>query len=279
MQMRSLLNSIKILITFCCITQFAAFAQPECLPQSLAYQSGEVIRYDIKYNWGMLWVDAGEVFFAVEDTIYQGQKAYWFKSYGRSKPKWDWMYEVRDTFDAVGTINQLTPLFFRRNTKEGSYKVDNIYKFHDSKASLEAYIWNSDLADSQQKILDYNECIWDVLNAVYYARNIRYNDYQVGEKIPFNLIIDGKINHLYIRYLGKEILEMPSEKKYMAIKFSALLVDGTIFDGGEDMTVWVTDDKNKVPLKVEAKIKVGSVKAFLTHTKGLKHNNIKAIAD
>ncbi len=93
------------------------------------------------------------------------------------------------------------------------------------------------------------------------------------------MVIDGKVNYLFIRFLGKEVMEMPSEKKYSTIKFSALLVDGTIFDGGEDMTVWVSDDENKIPLKVEAKIKVGWIKAYLVDTKGLKYNDIQPLAD
>lgn len=254
-------------------------SQPNCLPQSNTFQAGELIKYDVKYNWGLLWVDAGEVNFMVEETVYEGKNAFWFKGYGRSKPKWDWVYKVRDSFDAIGTLEQLRPLYFRRNTSEGSYKVDNEYWYKPEKKLIQTKIYNSKIAQIKYSQTAYNECIWDLLSAVYYARNLNYASYKTNEKIPFNLIIDGKVNHLFVRYLGKEILEMPSEKKYKTIKFSALLVDGTIFDGGEDMTVWVTDDQNKIPLKVEAKIQVGWVKAFLVETKGLKYDAIQPIAD
>ena len=254
-------------------------AQPNCLSQTSTFKSGELISYDVKYNWGLLWVDAGEVSFMVEDTVYNDQKAYWFKGYGRSKPKWDWVYKVRDSFDAVGTMEQLKPLYFRRNTSEGSYLVDNEYWYDHKKNIVKSKVYNSDIKEIKHSQFAYNECIWDLLSAVYYARNLDYNQYKPNDKIPFNLIIDGKVNNLFVRYLGKEVLETPSGKKYPTIKFSALLVDGTIFDGGEDMTVWVTDDKNKIPLKVEAKIQVGWIKAFLKETKGLKYNAIQAIAD
>lgn len=254
------------------------FAQPNCLEQNSAFKAGELLSYDIKYNWGLLWVDAGEVSFMVEDTTYQGQKAFWFKGYGQSKPKWDWVYKVRDSFDAIGTIEQLTPLYFRRNTSEGSYKVDNENWYYNSKGIIKSKVYNSDTKETKWLKTTYDQCLWDLLSAVYYARNLNYASYRVNEKIPFNLIIEGKVNNLFVRYLGKDILEMPSGEKYKTIKFSALLVDGTIFDGGEDMTVWVSDDKNKVPLKVEAKIQVGWVKAFLINTKGLKYNAIQPIA-
>ena len=55
-----------------------------------------------------------------------------------------------------------------------------------------------------------------------------------------------------------------SGKEYLCYKFSALLVEGTIFSGGEDMVVWITADANRVPVMVEAKILIGSIKAYLT---------------
>ncbi|NJK87753.1 MAG: DUF3108 domain-containing protein [Bacteroidales bacterium] len=76
---------------------------------------------------------------------------------------------------------------------------------------------------------------------------------------------------MFIRYLGKETIETKEGIKYNCIKFSSLLVEGTIFKGGEDLIVWVTDDKNRVPVLVQAKILVGSVKAYLTGTEGLRN--------
>jgi hypothetical protein len=49
-----------------------------------------------------------------------------------------------------------------------------------------------------------------------------------------------------------------------------MLVEGTIFSGGEDLTVWVTDDKNKIPVLIKAKILVGSVKGVFQSAENLK---------
>ena len=54
------------------------------------------------------------------------------------------------------------------------------------------------------------------------------------------------------------------------------MVQGTIFRGNEDVLVWVTDDANKIPVYIEAKIILGSVKAYLLEAKGLK-NPMKAL--
>jgi hypothetical protein len=106
---------------------------------------------------------------------------------------------------------------------------------------------------------------------IYQARNIDFMKYKKGDKIPITMVVDGEIHNLYIRYHGKEVAQTREGRKFNCLKFSPLLVAGTIFNAGEDMTVWVTDDRNRVPIVVEAKILVGSVKAVFTEAKGLKY--------
>ena len=83
------------------------------------------------------------------------------------------------------------------------------------------------------------------------------------------MAIDNEIFDLFIRYKGKEQLKTRNGEVFNTIRFSVLLVKGTIFKGGEDMEVWVTDDDNRIPVLVEAKILVGSVKAVLTGVEGV----------
>ena len=114
-------------------------------------------------------------------------------------------------------------------------------------------------------------CTFDVISLSYYARNLDFEGLEVNDTIPVSVIIDNELFNLYIRYLGKELMKTKDGSRYNCIKFSALLVEGTIFKGGEDLFVWVTDDKNRIPVLVEAKILVGSVKALLISTIGLRY--------
>jgi hypothetical protein len=99
----------------------------------------------------------------------------------------------------------------------------------------------------------------------------------VNEKIPVNTISESKEYILYLRYKGKEIIKNKDNKSYRCIKFSALLAEGTIFKGGEDMFIWVTDDANRIPIMVEAKILIGSVKAYLVKGEGLRNQQTALI--
>jgi hypothetical protein len=114
------------------------------------------------------------------------------------------------------------------------------------------------------------ECVQDVLSAIYYARNINYARYKRGDKIPFNMFLDGEVHNLYVRYLGTEEIKT-RYGTFRAIKFSPLLIKGTIFEGGEKMIVWVTNDANRIPVRIESPIVVGSIKVDMMSYRGLRH--------
>ena len=110
----------------------------------------------------------------------------------------------------------------------------------------------------------------DVVSSMYYARNIDFKRYKPGDKIPFDMFLDDEVYHLYIRYMGKEKIKT-KYGKFNAIKFKPLLVKGTMFEGGEKMTAWVSDDPNRLLLRVESPISVGSVKVDMISYKNLRY--------
>lgn len=263
-------KNIKIILFIILFGGLNNLSWSQCLNEQNAFQSGEKITYEIAYNWGLLWVDAGEVNFKADTKNFEGNQIYHFESVGKSYKFYDWMFKVRDTYKSKVESEMFHPVWFSRNTYEGGYVVNNSYDFDYINSRIIASLENSD-QPKKTDTLELTPCTFDVLSAIYYARNIDFSNYSVGDKIPVKFIIDGEFFELYIRYLGKEIKENRSGKKYHCIKFSALLVEGTIFKDGEDLMVWVTDDNNKIPIMVEAKILIGSVKAYLIKAENLRH--------
>jgi hypothetical protein len=109
-----------------------------------------------------------------------------------------------------------------------------------------------------------------VLSSIYYARNIDFNKYKEGDKIPFSMFMDNEVHNLYLRYMGKETVKT-KYGKFNTIKFKPLLIKGTVFEGGEKMTVWVSDDANHVPVRIESPIVVGTVKIDMMGFSNLRH--------
>ena len=106
---------------------------------------------------------------------------------------------------------------------------------------------------------------------IYYARSMNFTGLSAGDTIPVTLLLDNEIHQTFFRYKGTENMENDALGTVECIKFSPMLVEGSMFQEGEDMTVWVTNDENRIPVFVESKILVGWVKAKLISYKGLKH--------
>ena len=232
----------------------------QCKDVNTAFKAGEVVKYHAYYNWGFIWLNAGQVSFTVENTKVDNEPAYHLKAHGATYSSYDILFKVRDTFETVVDTLHLEPFEFKRITNEGSYHASYLYQFDRKSRQISARIQKEKEAQ-RDTILQWKDCSFDLLTMVYKARNIDYSKYRENDKIPINMVVDGEIHDIYIRYLGKETIKNRDGRYFNCLKFSPLLVEGTIFKSGEDMTVWVTDDANRIPIIVEAKILFGSVKA------------------
>jgi hypothetical protein len=251
---RHLILTIILLIPF-------AFLNAQCFERNAAFKEGEILNYEVFYNWGFIWLNAGYVEFKVKAGDFQNRPVYHFDAYGATYKSYDWIFKVRDHYQAYLDRESLRPLWFSCQTFEGGYEADIKYYFNPAKNTATLYTQNSD-RPFKKDTLKLAPCTFDVLSLIYYSRNIDFSGVKVGDSVPVITVLDTSAYNLYIRYLGKETIESKDGKKYNCIKFSALLVEGTIFKGGEDLYGWVTDDKNRIPILVEAKILVGSVKAY-----------------
>jgi hypothetical protein len=242
----------------------------QCFESNFSFQENEVLHYQVYYNLGFIWLNAGFVEFRVKPGNYIGHQVYHLDSYGSSHESYDWIFKVRDRYQSYLDKETLKPLWFLRENAEGGYEVNNRYIFDQYHHMVYSFTENSD-QPFKQDTLRIPACTFDVLSVVYYCRNLDFSKLAPGDSLPITCILDAELFNLYVRYLGKENIETRAGETYRCIKFSALLVEGTIFKGGEDLYVWVTDDLNRVPVLVEAKILIGSVKAYLESMEGLKN--------
>lgn len=247
-----------------------ARAQGDCVPSNTAFKDGESLTYKIYYNWGAIWMAAGEVTFSVSAENYKGKSAYHFTGIGGTYPKYDWFYKVRDKYESWVDTSSIRPLRFVRDANEGSNSVYNDYVFDHRKKIVYTGTRTKD-NKLQLDSVKIPPCTNDVMTAIYYSRCIDFSKYKPNDTIPLTLVLDNKVYPVYIRYLGKEVYSSEQYGKFNCIKFRPLLIEGTIFKGGEEMTVWVTDDKNKIPLYVETPIAVGGIKVYLSGYKGLRN--------
>jgi len=243
----------------------------ECSGLNNVFQPGEKIKYVMTYNWFLVWTDVGEVTFEVRETEKNNQQAYHLIGKGKSYPFYDWFYEVRDIYESWVDPESLRPIYYKRDVNEGGYHIDITYDYN----------WQDTLAYAESKktrkpmkldTIKMPPCTFDIMSIIYHARTIDFTKYDKDEKIPLNLLLDSQIENIYIRYQGKEEKRVRGLGKFNTIKFTGYLVKGDVFEGGEDLKVWVTDDKNRIPVWIESPIKVGKIKARLVDYEGLLYD-------
>jgi hypothetical protein len=250
-----------ILIAILLVAPGSVPAQQDfCNTRNTAFGDGERLYFKVWYNMSRIWVGAGEVAFSVASEQMSGKRVYHIVGDGKTVKSYEWFYKVRDRYESWVDAATMQPVKFVRNVNEGGFKIYNNVMFNQ----------NIGQAVTTSGIFQVPKCVQDVLSAIYYARNIDYNSYKVGAKIPFSMFLDDKVYNLYIRYLGKERIQT-RYGTFNTIKISPLLIEGTIFKGGEKMAIWVSDDANHLPVRIDSPILVGSIKVDLMGFEKLRH--------
>jgi hypothetical protein len=231
-----------------------------CGIKNTAFMDGETVTLSVYYTFAGVYVWGGDAVFSANLDHFNGKVVYHVVGDGKTNSFFDGVFKVRDRYESYIDTASMKPVKFIRNVNEGGYKVYENVTFNEG----------LNTATTTKGLFNVPPCVQDVLSSIYYARNINFNNYKVGDKIPFNMFLDNTTYNIYLRYLGKEVVKT-RYGKFHAIKFKPLLIHGTLFQGGEQMTVWVSDDQNHIPLRIESPITVGSVKVDMMKYKGLRY--------
>ncbi len=246
-------------LSFCCLS-FTSKYGDTCKIKNSAFKADEEVKMKVFYNSLGMYIGAGEAVFTSSLERYNGKPVYHFTGTGSTYSFFDNFFKVRDKYESYVDTASLLPAKFVRNVDEGGYKKYNNVSFNQ----------DANKAISTNGVFDVPNCVQDVVSMVYYVRNIDFDKYKVNDKILFDMFLDDEVFHMYIRYMGKETIKT-RYGKFNAIKIKPLLLKGTIFEGGEKMTAWLSDDPNHLLLRAESPIAVGSIKVDMMSYKNLRH--------
>jgi len=221
-----------------------------------AFKRGEVLEYRVHYGW----INAGEAVLEVtrENRKINGKNTYHMVGTGRSVGAFNWFFKVRDRYETFMDEDQLVPLVFIRRVNEGGYVINQDQEyFHEENRVI-----------SNGKTMEIPSGIQDMLSAFYYSRHLDYSDAVVGDEFTVITFVDDEVFPLKIQFAGKETIRNDLGI-FQCNKFHPVVQEGRVFDADKDLTVWITDDKNRIPVSIEAKLFVGSAKMDLKGYKGL----------
>ena len=234
------------------------------------FKPGEEVSYIVSYNWGFIWIDVGEAKFSVKERKIKNMNFLELEGWGKTYSSWDKFFKVRDYYKSIVYPESLKPVYFLRDIQEGDYKFKITYKFIRRKKLVYAER-KGNTGSHHLDTVKVSDNTYDLLSIIYYSRTLDFDRLKENQKVPVSIMLDRKFEKLYFRYIGKEIFKNKKIGKYKAIKLKVLTVPSLEFKGGETMTIWITDDKNHIPIWIESPISVGSVKVRLKSYKNLKY--------
>ncbi|HCQ77204.1 MAG TPA: DUF3108 domain-containing protein [Leeuwenhoekiella sp.] len=232
--------------------------------QEAAFQDGEWFRFRISYSG---WWKAGEATLSVTNETLKGKPVYHVKGKGVTTGMTKLFFGVEDYYETYIDKNTTLPYRFIRKIDEGGHTKDKIIDFNQQ--SNVATV--NDKKHNEVKTFQTEPNIHDMVSAFYYLRNsIDSENLKDGDETVINMFFDQENFKFKLKFLGREEVKTKFGK-VKALIFRPYVQAGRVFKEKESLTVWISDDQNKIPLQIKADLAVGSLKADIDAYKGLKH--------
>ena len=229
--------------------------------KSKPFKSGEKLTYVLHYGI----FNAGVAEISIKETkkgLFGNKKVLNLVGKGKTTGSTDLFYKVRDHYESYIDSETMEPLKFKRRVDEGGYKISQDYIFYPD---------SNQVITQDAKKFNVTEGVQDMISAFYFARTLEFSKSKIGDIYEIPAFVDNEVFTLKLQFAGRETIKLRSGK-YKCLKFNPVVQEGRVFKTKDDLEVWVTDDKNKIPILVKVNIVVGSVKMELTEYEGLAHD-------
>ncbi|MFY0484023.1 DUF3108 domain-containing protein [Flavobacterium sp. PLA-1-15] len=228
-----------------------------------AFDVGEWFKFRMHYGI----VNAGYATVEVKEAVRNNKKVFHAVGKGWTTGMTKFFFKVDDTYESYFDKETGNPYQFVRKIDEGGYTKNQEGFFDHSKGTVLV----KDYKNKNEKTIVIPANAQDILSTFYYLRNHPTIDkLKVGESIAIDMFFDDETTKFKLKYIGKEDLKT----KFGTIPcmiFRPYVQAGRVFKEQESLTVWISDDDNKMPLRIKASLAVGSLKADLEGFKGLKY--------
>ncbi|MBC8052985.1 MAG: DUF3108 domain-containing protein [Sphingobacteriaceae bacterium] len=222
------------------------------------FKVGEELKYRLRY--GIVTAAEATLSVLASDTKFDNQPVYHFLAQGKTSGSFDIFHKVRNRYDSYVHQTELTPFLYTENIREGNYKRNDKARFYQDQKKVV----------SNKGTFTGKAQTFDIVSAYYFARSLDLTGVKANQKFKMTYFLDDGLADLEIIYIGKERIKT-NMGYFNCLKFNPSIQAGRVFKKDSKLYLWITDDGNRIPVKAQVEILVGTVTMELTGTKGLKY--------
>jgi len=229
---------------------------------------GEKYTYLLHYGF----INAGNAVVNLDKTLYKvnNRVCYRVDITAKSSGVLSMTYKINNLWRSYIDTAAFIPQKFYRNLQENSYRREETVFFdHTRKIVKQVHKTNDDPQETKEYTVPQG--VQDMISGYYFIRTLDFDKLQKGDTLFFKGYLDGKVYEFNIKYLGKEKIKTAFGKIWTAL-LDPIMPDTKLFSGKDALKIWVSDDKNRVPVKIRAKIFIGAIELDLQKHEGLQED-------
>lgn len=258
----------SLLITGCLFSFGLKSDEYRYVPNN-SFSTSEVLTYRVHYGL----INAAEAVMTVSDKYYSinNRACYKIDIYGKTTGLFDLMVRVRDQWGAYVDTASIIPHKAYRYIEEGKYRKNEVIQFDHHRDVATVLNMDRENKDLKNKTIHkVPENILDLVGGYYFLRTLDYSQYKSGDIMSFPGFFDAKVYDLQIRFLGREEVKTKLGT-FRSVVVAPMLPDNDFFAKGNPVRVWISDDQNKVPLKIKAELTIGALEIDIKEMENLRN--------
>lgn len=258
------------LIILSVITLFSIQLKAQCEIHNTSFKGGEFLQFDLYFKYGLLYTKAGSSTLSIENAKYKSKDAYKMMLTANSSGAAKAVFSISDTLTSY-TTKKIVPLAYIKDAHEGGdYRTERAtYEYSGGTIKLRNINKKNNKLRYDTTLVS-KDCMYDMLSIVYYARTLDYDNMKKGDQVTVSFLSGRKKVNMHIEHHGYENVSANDGRKYNCVKLVLMINEKAFEDKNEAMKVYITNDFNRIPIRIDSKLKVGSTRAILKKYSGQK---------
>lgn len=247
-----------------------------------AFSHNEKLSYAVSYSAAFINMDVADVEFHTTKVQFGGKPCFKIHAVGRTRNFFNFFFKMEDKYDSWLDAETLRPLKATSNLREGGYRfrseIDFVWK------DAQAHTFGENIKSKRSSRRTFNNigsCSYDVLSMFFNMRCAKLDGLVRGESQHLTIVFEDTVRSVRLKYLGRDVRRIDDVGRVRTRKFTCQLATSTddSFKDGDEFLIWLTDDKNCIPIYMESPIRVGKIYVNLSSWSNLHHPFSSIIVD